>query len=100
MLLLINPVSRISIPITGHLQNGTKAIVPTYSSPNPTQLLASSLPRVGVHTISSIQVCSPSAELLTDMLGSFLTIDKLKDFQFPEQDLFIEYFHHRWQPVS
>lgn len=34
------------------------------------------------------------------MLRFFLTTDKLKDFQFPDQDFVIEYFRNRWQPLS
>lgn len=45
-------------------------------------------------------VYEPSEELWKDVLRFFLTTDKLKDFQFPDQDFVIEYFRNRWQPLS
>ena len=45
-------------------------------------------------------VYEPTAELWESMHHYFLTTDKLKDFQFPDQDFLIEYFRGRWQPTS
>ena len=48
---------------------------------------------------SGMFVYEPSAKLWADMLDFFLTSDKLKSFQFPDQDFLIEYFRNRWQPL-
>jgi inositol 3-alpha-galactosyltransferase len=45
-------------------------------------------------------VYEPSAEPWADMMGFFLTSDKLISFQFPDQDFLIEYSRNRWQSLS
>lgn len=42
----------------------------------------------------------PSEELWTNILDIFNTSDKLKDYQFPDQDFLADFFHLKWQPVS
>lgn len=49
---------------------------------------------------SGMFVYEPNLQLWNEMMNFFLTTDKLKSFQFPDQDFLIEYFRGRWQPLS
>ena len=42
----------------------------------------------------------PTEELWNDMLHYFDTTDKLKTYQFPDQDFLADYFRNRWHPLS
>lgn len=42
----------------------------------------------------------PSEELWTQMMGFFNYTERLKEYQFPDQDFFADFFRNKWQPVS
>lgn len=42
----------------------------------------------------------PTEELWTQMLQTFNTTDKLKTYQFPDQDFLADFFWDKWQPIS
>jgi inositol 3-alpha-galactosyltransferase len=42
----------------------------------------------------------PTKELWTSLLEFFNTSDRLKTYQFPDQDFLADFFRDRWQPVS
>ena len=70
---------------------------------NPEQTAETITPdsRPTYHLLNSgMFVYEPNPQLWGDMLNFFLTTEKLKDFQFPDQDFLVEYFRGRWQPVS
>ena len=42
----------------------------------------------------------PTSELWQQMLDFFNTTDRLKTYQFPDQDFLADFFRDKWQPVS
>ena len=42
----------------------------------------------------------PTQSLWNDMLTFFNTTDRLKTYQFPDQDFLADYFRNKWQPLS
>lgn len=79
-------------------QKGNCAYTPL-TKPNQVANDTSSRPTYGLLN-GGLFLFYPTEELWVRMMGFFNRSDRLKDYQFPDQDFLADFFRNKWRPVS
>lgn len=81
-------------------QKGNCAYTPI-TNPNGIAAEITEKSRPTYHLLNSgMFLYHPSEELWMRMLDFFNTTDKLKGYQFPDQDFLADFFYNKWKPIS
>lgn len=69
------------------------------TKPDQVNLDVSSRPTYGLLN-GGLFVFYPCEEIWVRMMGFFNTTERLKEYQFPDQDFLADFFRNKWRPVS